>query len=59
MSMHNHFTGFSAAQLENFDASVLEDPLIWRPYPRLPASPAEFFRLWISTWKPSPTNFWR
>ena len=49
MSMHNHFTGFSNAQLETFDRFGLEDPLIGEPYPRIPASPAEFFRLWIST----------
>lgn len=49
MSMHNHFTGYSAAQFEIFDKIGLEDPAIGRPYPRFPASPAEYFRLWIST----------
>jgi aryl sulfotransferase len=49
MSMHNHFTGFSRAQYDNLDRIGLEDPAIGRPYPRLPASPAQFFRLWIST----------
>ena len=49
MSMHNHFTGYSPAQYENFDRIGLEDPEIGRPYPRFPASPAEYFRIWIST----------
>ena len=48
MSMHNHFTGFSNAQLERFDRIGIEDPTIARPYPRLPADPAAYFRLWIS-----------
>jgi aryl sulfotransferase len=49
MSMHNHFTGYSPAQYENFDRIGLDDPTIGRPYPRFPADPAEFFRIWIST----------
>jgi aryl sulfotransferase len=49
MSMHNHFTGYTSAQYENFDRIGLEDPVIARPYPRFPASPTEFLRLWLST----------
>ncbi len=49
MSMHNHFTGFSDAQLATFDRIGREDPAIGKPYPRLPADPAEYFRRWIST----------
>jgi aryl sulfotransferase len=49
MSMHNHFTGYSQEQYDNFDSIGLEDPVVGRPYPRFPADPAEFFRLWIST----------
>jgi aryl sulfotransferase len=49
MSMHNHFTGYTDGQYENFDRIGLEDPAIGRPYPRFPASPAEYFRIWIST----------
>lgn len=49
MSMHNHFTGFSQAQYEDFDRIGLDDPMIGRPYPRFPKDPAEYFRLWIST----------
>ena len=49
MSMHNHFTGFSDATMEQLDRCGLTDPSIARPYPRLPADPAAFFRLWMST----------
>ena len=49
MSMHNHFTGFSDQQLDDFDRIGLGDPEIAKPFPRLPADPAEYFRLWIST----------
>jgi len=47
LSMHNHFTGFSEAQLELFDRIGREDPAIGRPYPRPPADPMTFFRTWI------------
>ena len=49
MSMHNHFTANTQATIDTFDRIGLEDSTIGRPYPRLPADPAEFFRLWIST----------
>ena len=49
MSMHNHFTGFSRAQLDIFDRIGIEDPAIGRPYPRPPVDLAEYFRLWVST----------
>jgi aryl sulfotransferase len=49
MSMHNHFSGLSLAQLANFDRIGIDDPAIGRPYPRVPADPAAFFREWIST----------
>lgn len=48
LSMHNHFTGFSEAQLEVFDRIGREDPLIGAPYPRLPSDPAEFLALWLT-----------
>jgi aryl sulfotransferase len=48
MSMHNHFTAFSDAALARFDRIGLADPVIATPYPRIPADPAEYFRLWIS-----------
>jgi aryl sulfotransferase len=49
MSMHNHFTGYSDAQYETFDRIGLEDPAVGRPYPRFPANPAHYFRIWVST----------
>ncbi|HMI90767.1 MAG TPA: sulfotransferase domain-containing protein [Polyangiales bacterium] len=47
LSMHNHFSGFSDAQLELFDRIGREDPAIGRPYPRPPADAMSFFRDWI------------
>jgi aryl sulfotransferase len=49
LSMHNHFGGFTPDQLANFDRIGLEDPTIGRPYPRLPADPAAYFRQWLTT----------
>jgi aryl sulfotransferase len=47
LSMHNHFSGFSEAQLEVFDRIGCEDPAIGRPYPRAHEAPLTFFRDWI------------
>jgi aryl sulfotransferase len=49
LSMHNHATGVSPAQVAAFDRIGLEDPAVGRPYPRFPASPTEFFHVWITT----------
>ena len=49
MSMHNYYTGFNDKQLEQFDRIGLEDPTIGRPFPRVAANPAEYFRDWIAT----------
>jgi aryl sulfotransferase len=49
MSMHNHFSANQPATVANFGRIGMEDPTIGRPYPRLPADPAEYFRQWIST----------
>ena len=49
LSMHNHATGVSPAQLAVFDRFGLEDPAVGRRYPRFPASPAEFFHIWMTT----------
>ncbi len=49
MSMHNHFTGYTPNQFENFDQIGLSDPVVAQPYPRFPSDPAEFFRVWITT----------
>jgi aryl sulfotransferase len=49
MSAHNHLTGLSDAQLAQFDQIGLGDPAIGKPFPRIPAEPAAYFRLWITT----------
>ena len=49
MSAHNHFGGFSDGARAALDRIGIEDPTIARPYPPMPASPAEYFRLWLST----------
>lgn len=47
MSFHNHATNFTPQALERLDKAGLQDETINRPYPRLPADPAEFFHQWI------------
>jgi aryl sulfotransferase len=47
MSMHNHFSGLSASQLAILSRIGVDDPDIGRPFPRVPADPAEYFREWI------------
>src|SRR5690348_6003647 len=47
LSMHNHFSGFTEAQLELFDRIGAEDPTIARDYPRAQEDPLAFFRDWI------------
>jgi aryl sulfotransferase len=49
LSMHNHYSGLSASQLESFDRIGLDDSILGKPYPKIPADAAEYFRLWIST----------
>lgn len=49
MSYHHHLTGLSRAALDSFDQIGLDDPAVGRLYPKIPARPAQFFRLWIST----------
>lgn len=48
LSAHNHFVGNSPETLARFDRIGLEDPVVGRPYPRLPSDPAAYFRLWLS-----------
>lgn len=48
LSFHNHGTGFTPEMLADMDASGLADALIARPYPRLPAEPADYFHLWLT-----------
>jgi aryl sulfotransferase len=49
LSMHNHFSGFSEAQISTFDAVARDDPVVGRPYQSPSSDPAEFFRRWIAT----------
>lgn len=48
MSFHNHATGYTPEARAALDRAGLEDPLIARPYPDIPADAAEFYRMWIS-----------
>ena len=47
LSMHNHATGFSEAQLQDFDRIGLNDPAIGKPYPRAAPDPSEYMRTWL------------
>jgi aryl sulfotransferase len=49
MSMFNHVTGFTAAQLAHFDQIGVDDPMVSRPYPRFPKDPRAYFHEWITT----------
>lgn len=49
MSFHNHGTGFKEQVLAALDAAGLADETIARPYPRIPADPAEYFAKWLRT----------
>jgi aryl sulfotransferase len=49
ISMHDYFSGFTNAQLENLDRIGLADPAIAAPFPRVPADPAVYFRRWVSS----------
>jgi aryl sulfotransferase len=48
MSFHNHGTGFSAPILDLMDQAGMEDEMIGRPYPRIPADPAAHFHSWLT-----------
>jgi aryl sulfotransferase len=49
LSFHNHGTGFTAETLSRLDKAGREDPEIGKPFPRLPADPADYFHLWLTT----------
>ena len=49
LSMHNHFTGLSEAQVARFDVIGREDPVIGRPYERPLPDVTDYFRNWIAT----------
>jgi len=48
LSFHNHGLAFTAQALEALDRAGLEHETIGRPYPRLPADPAEHFHRWLT-----------
>jgi aryl sulfotransferase len=48
LSFHNHASGFTPGMLEALDRVGLEDKAIGRPYPRIPADPAEYFHRWLT-----------
>jgi aryl sulfotransferase len=48
MSFHNHGTGFTDEMLAGLDRAGLEDEAVGRPYPRVPADPAEHFHRWLT-----------
>lgn len=57
ISYHNHGTGLTAPILEKFDKIGLQDEAIGRPFPRLPADPAEFFHRWVREDNVPTTSF--
>jgi aryl sulfotransferase len=48
MSYHNHGTGLKEPVLELLDQIGLQDESIGRPFPRVPADPAEYFHRWVA-----------
>ena len=48
MSFHNHGSGLTPEVLEALDRSGLEDERVGRPYPRVPADPADYFHRWLT-----------
>lgn len=49
LSFHNHGTGFKPQMFERLDAAGLADETLARPFPRIPADPAEYFGKWLRT----------
>jgi aryl sulfotransferase len=47
LSFHNHVVGFTPQILEGLDRTGLGDDAIRRPYPRIGADPAVYFRRWL------------
>jgi aryl sulfotransferase len=48
LSWCNHIASYTPRMLEQLDAAGLADETIARPYPRMPADPADFFHRWIT-----------
>jgi aryl sulfotransferase len=49
LSMHNHHSGYSDAQIARLNEIAEDDPVVGRPYQKPPPDPALFFRQWIAT----------
>ena len=49
MSYHNHATGLTDSVIDKFDRIGEADETIGRPYPRMPADPADYFHRWVRT----------
>jgi aryl sulfotransferase len=49
LSFHNHLIGVKEHILVANDAIGLADETLARPYPRVPADPAEYFHKWLRT----------
>jgi aryl sulfotransferase len=47
MSFHNHGSSLMPELLEALDRAGMEDETVGRPYPRVPADPAAYFRRWL------------
>jgi len=48
LSFHNHISGFTPQMLDGLDRCGLEDETVGRPYPRIGADPALYFRRWLN-----------
>jgi aryl sulfotransferase len=48
LSYHNHGSGFTPEMLDRLDRAGLGDEVVGRPYPRVPADPAEHFHRWLT-----------
>lgn len=48
LSFHHHLRSLTADTLVRFDKAGLEDPGIGRPFPPVPADPADYFHLWLT-----------
>jgi aryl sulfotransferase len=48
LSFHNHSSSFTPEVLERLDRAGLEDETVGRPYPRIPADPAQHFHEWLT-----------
>lgn len=48
LSFHNHGAGLTPDVLERLDRNGLDDETVGRPYPRMPADPAEYFHRWLA-----------